>query len=98
MAGKVTLGQSLVCRIIAVSLEKECSLAIQREGLDILEGFVKSEKHLDGKLLELNKQRIPDMLNQLCESSSLKVKEKAAWLLDYILGPMTEMAERIESL
>jgi hypothetical protein len=38
------------------------------------------------------------MLNQLCESSSLKLKEKAAWLLDYVLGPMTEMAERIEAL
>jgi hypothetical protein len=50
VASKVNLDQPLVCRIIACSLEKDCSLNIQREGLEMLELFVKSEKHVEGRL------------------------------------------------
>jgi hypothetical protein len=95
---KINLEISLFCRIIAFALEYEDSFYVQREGLDILENFVKDKDKLELKLAEINKQKIPSLLNNFSKRGNNKLKERAAWLLDYILGPMTDMSSRIESL
>jgi hypothetical protein len=63
-----------------------------------LENFVRDKDKLEVKLAEINKHKIPSLLNKFSKHGNSKLKDRAAWILDYILGPMTDMSSRIESL
>lgn len=95
VTAKIDIEHSLFCRIIAVALEDDSSLGVQREALETLESFVKQEDKLEVRLSEINRHKIPHLLNKLSESGNSRIKERAAWLTDYILGPMTDMSSRI---